>query len=234
MTTPTTFTSRLKAWLSQQQAHLPVLVVILVGLIIAFQNIDPTTHYAGWDNILATFNLRLYAQRVLSGAWLEHQGPGAPAGLAHLSELTRLPILFILKLLLPDNLVRYVFIFGMYLTGGIGMYLYLHLIWINQNLTTFKSWLAASGRSFLHAPHSDIATVLHCIRAVYYSVCLSPIFAISDSQTSSRVQSKKHPNIHLGSISHRAQRSYSHSVLPGHTLFLDVRFRYLPTGPQRN
>ena len=128
--------------------HSPLLVVIAVALIIAIQNIDPTTIYSGWDNIHAEFDLGRYARQVFFGAWVEHQGLGAPAAQAQLSEVPRLPILFVLHTLLPANLVRYVFIFLMYLIGGVGMYWYLAKIWFKQNKTWLRNWLAALGGLF--------------------------------------------------------------------------------------
>lgn len=135
-------------WFHKKLKHLPLLAVILISLIIAFQNIDPNSYYSGWDNIHAEFNLAQYAKRIFFGSWLEHQGLGAPAGLSHLSEITRLPIVWLLKTLLPDNLVRYIFIFLMYLTGGIGTYLYLSKIWLDNKTETLKNWLASLGAIF--------------------------------------------------------------------------------------
>ncbi|OGJ40697.1 MAG: hypothetical protein A2411_00215 [Candidatus Pacebacteria bacterium RIFOXYC1_FULL_39_21] len=128
--------------------HLPLLLVVAVALIIARQNIDTTTIYSGWDNIHAEFDLARYARQVFFGAWVEHQGLGAPAAQAQLAEIPRLPILLLLHTLLPANLIRYVFIFLMYLIGGVGMYWYLATIWLKQNKTSFKTWLAALGGLF--------------------------------------------------------------------------------------
>jgi hypothetical protein len=125
--------------------HLPLLLVIAIALFIAAKNIDPKTTYSGWDNIHAEFDLGRYARQVFFGAWIEHQGMGAPAAQGHLSEIPRLPILFLLKLFLPANLIRYVFIFAMYLIGGIGMYLYLAKHWIKPIVGNSKYWLAGLG-----------------------------------------------------------------------------------------
>lgn len=128
----------------------PALLICAVALIIAWQNIIPGTHYAGWDNILAELNLGKYARQVFFGAWLEHQSLGAPAAQGHLSEIPRLPILFLLNLLFPANLVRYLYIFGTYLIGGLAMYAYLRWYWFSQYTPTKLSplvanWLAGLG-----------------------------------------------------------------------------------------
>ncbi len=123
----------------------PVLLVVIIALVIAFQNIKPNTYYTGWDNIHAEFDLARYARQVIFGAWLEHQGLGSPAGLAQLSEIPRLPILFVLTTILPSNLVRYSFIFIMFTLGGVGMYYYLSRIWITKQKKNIHNWIAALG-----------------------------------------------------------------------------------------
>ena len=132
-------------WLKQ---FLPLLLVIGVALAVAVTNIDPRLHFAGWDNIHAEFDLAGYAKQVFFGAWNEHQGLGAPAAQAQISEITRLPILWLLNLMLPANLVRYAFIFLMYLVGGVGMYYYLANAWLHKKNKTFKNWLASVGAIF--------------------------------------------------------------------------------------
>jgi hypothetical protein len=127
---------------------LPLLLVIAVALTIAFQNIDTNTIYSGWDNIHAEFDLGRYARQVFFGAWNEHQGLGAPAAQAQLSEVPRLPILFILTNLLPASLVRYAFIFLMFLIGGLTMYAYLAKVWLSETKSLLKYWLSGLGAVF--------------------------------------------------------------------------------------
>lgn len=124
---------------------LPLFTVMLVAVIIAVQNIDIGTYFSGWDNVHPEFNLPQYAYRVFFGAWLEFQGLGAPAAQGHLAEVPRIPIIFLLKLLLPDNLIRYVFVFLMFFTGGVGTFLYLQKVWLNKINDSFTDWIAALG-----------------------------------------------------------------------------------------
>jgi hypothetical protein len=128
--------------------NLPLVLVIVIALIIAVTNIDFGTYYTGWDNIHAELNLIQYARQVFFGSWMEHQGLGAPAAQSHAAEIPRLPFLFILKLILPDNLVRYVFIFTMYLVGGIGTYFYLDKIWLKKTKSFYCEWVASLGAIF--------------------------------------------------------------------------------------
>ncbi|PJC43104.1 MAG: hypothetical protein CO040_00940 [Candidatus Pacebacteria bacterium CG_4_9_14_0_2_um_filter_36_8] len=127
---------------------LPLLLVVVVALWIAVVNIHPNSIYSGWDNIQAEFDLPRYARQVFFGAWVEHQGLGGPAAQGQSAEILRLPFIFLLKILLPANLIRYVFIFSMYLLGGIGMYFYLIKIWLGNKLGNFKNWLASLGAVF--------------------------------------------------------------------------------------
>lgn len=126
---------------------LPLLLIVAVWLVIFIKNVKWGFYYTGWDNIHAEFDLLRYAKQVFFGAWLEHQGLGAPMGLSHLSEIFRLPILLILKILLPDFLIRYAFIFIYYLIGGVGTYFYLKNFWISSK-NRFSDWIASVGAIF--------------------------------------------------------------------------------------
>lgn len=125
-----------------KSSSLPLFFVVLIAVVIAFQNIDTHTYYSGWDNVHPEFNLSQYAKRVFFGAWLEYQGMGAPAAQGHLAEIPRLPIIAFLKLIVPDNLNRYFFIFLMFLTGGIGMYFYLVHAWLKKDSAIRSRWIA--------------------------------------------------------------------------------------------
>lgn len=135
----------MKSLLQRLVRYLPILTVLTVGLTVAFMNIDPSRRYMGWDNIIAELDIWRYAGQIINGAWLSHAGLGAPAGQAHLSELFRLPFLFILSALLPQNLVRMSYIFLMYIIGGATMYMYLERVWLVQQKDTTRRWVSATG-----------------------------------------------------------------------------------------
>lgn len=126
----------------------PLYCVILVALIIAFQNISVQTFYSGWDNVHPEFNMAQYAKRVLFGSWLEYQGMGGAAGQGHQSELFRIPIIAAINLLFPANLNRSLFIFLMYLIGGFGMYIYLQKIWLSTYHDSYARWIACISALF--------------------------------------------------------------------------------------
>jgi hypothetical protein len=128
--------------------HWPLLLVLFTALIVALASTSLRTSYAGWDNIHAEMNLPQYASRVFFGAWQEHQGLGGPAAKGHLAEITRLPILFLFQLLIPQHLFRYSFIFLMYIIGGVTMYSYIYFAWLKERGTNTATMLSAVGGIF--------------------------------------------------------------------------------------
>ncbi|MBP7740709.1 hypothetical protein KA089_00830 [Candidatus Woesebacteria bacterium] len=124
----------------------------MISFFIGLQNTSIRSYYSGWDNIHAEFDIAQYAKRVFFGAWQEHKGLGGPSAKGHLSEITRLPIIYLIDLILPAYLVRSTFIMLMYATGGVGMYLYLKKIWIKDSLKENSKWIAGLG-SLLYLLH---------------------------------------------------------------------------------
>ena len=122
---------------------LPLLLVVTVAIIIAIQNVDIHAFYSGWDNIHPELNIAQYAKRMIFGAWLEYQGMGGAAAQGHLAEISRLPFIYFFSLIAPQNMNRWLFIFFMYLIGGIGMYIYLICIWLNKNENRYRFWIAS-------------------------------------------------------------------------------------------
>ena len=121
--------------------NIPLLLVILVSIFIALQNTSIRGYYSGWDNIHAELDLGQYAYRGLYGTWSEHEGLGGPAAKGLLAEITRIPYLFILMQIFPLHLVRAVFLFTMYVIGGVTIYFFIKNYWI-QNKTQYKTWIA--------------------------------------------------------------------------------------------
>lgn len=122
-------------------------VVIVTAVIIALVNIKWGWFYSGWDNVHPEFDLKDYARQVFFGAWSEHQSLGGPSAQGQLAEVLRLPIIFFLSLIVPLANIRLVFIFLMFLVGGLGMYFYLSKIWLKQN-SHWQNWLASLGAVF--------------------------------------------------------------------------------------
>ena len=124
---------------------LPLLVIIFIICFIAYKNIVPGTYFSGWDNSHPEFNLPEFTKRVISGAWVEFQGTGAPAAQSQLAEIARLPYIYLLKLSVPDNLNRYFFTFLMVLIGSVTMYFYLFEIWLSKMSDGYQRWLSCFG-----------------------------------------------------------------------------------------
>ncbi len=99
----------------------PFLILILIGFL-AWKNYIPGTILSGWDTLHPEFNFSLYLERAFFGAWQEHQGLGAPAAQAHAAEMTRLPVTYLLSLVLPMAMVRYSFFFLILAVGALGAY----------------------------------------------------------------------------------------------------------------
>lgn len=123
----------------------PLLTVVTVAIFVAIVNIKSGTTLSGWDTLHPEFNLAQYFQRTFFGAWQPHQGLGAPAAQAHLAEIVRLPLIWIL-MIVPNNLNRYLFFFICYLAGGVGVYYFLTRCWLRQ--TKFTTWPAAAAAVF--------------------------------------------------------------------------------------
>ncbi|MBI2012111.1 hypothetical protein HYS91_05055, partial [Candidatus Daviesbacteria bacterium] len=99
-------------------------ILILIGVILSYQNYSPSTYLSGWDTIHPEFNMGDYFKRILS-VWQQHQGLGAVAAQAHASELPRMIIYFLLSLFLPPEVLRYVFLFICLIIGPLGVYFFI-------------------------------------------------------------------------------------------------------------
>ncbi len=127
-----------------QKLAFPTFLLLIVG-IVCWQNFEPRTWFSGWDTLHPEFNFPLYFKRTFSGAWQEHQGVGAPAAQAHVAELPRLFIVFLLDIFFPDSFVRYGFFFLTLFVGALGMYFL--LVYVLKGQKSLKK----SGASFLGA-----------------------------------------------------------------------------------
>ena len=142
-------------------SHFPFLIVLLLAVIVCWHNYTPGTFLSGWDTLQPEWNLGQYAQRVFFGAWQEHQGLGAPASQAHLAELPRLPLLWILQAALPLSAVRYTFFFLMFLSGGIGVYCYVYNAFLcSTEKPPTQTWPAALAAAFFMF---NIGTMQHFV-----------------------------------------------------------------------
>jgi hypothetical protein len=136
----------------------PLLIIILV-VILAWKNYIPGTILSGWDTLHPEFNFSLYLKRIFFGVWQFHQGVGAVASQAHISELPRLLILYLSSLVLPTNFVRYFFFFLTLVIGPLGVY-FLTKYLLSREKTKYVAPAAFSAAIFYLF---NLATLQHYI-----------------------------------------------------------------------
>lgn len=96
--------------------------LIFIALFLIYNNYTPGTFLSGWDTLHPEFNFPLYFQRAFS-FWQEHQGLGAPASQAHIADIPRVFLLWLLNFIFPMNFIRYSYFFLSIILGPVGLYL---------------------------------------------------------------------------------------------------------------
>ncbi len=102
--------------------HWPILVLVLLESALFLTNYAPGTFVVGWDNMYPELNFGLNIKRAIFGVWQEYRGLGVEDGLSHAAQLPHYLFLWITSFVIPQNLLRYVFIFLMHFVGGLGIY----------------------------------------------------------------------------------------------------------------
>jgi hypothetical protein len=109
------------------QAQWWVLFPVVLGLlatIIAIRSHVPNTWLTGWDTLHPEFNFSLNLQRVLFGVFRPDQGLGSVATHAHVVELPRILILWLLSAIIPASLLRYTYVAICLVLGPIGIFVF--------------------------------------------------------------------------------------------------------------
>lgn len=112
------------------------LFLLILTVFICFTNYIPGTWLSGWDTLHPEFDFGLYFKRILS-VWQEHQGLGAVASQAHVSELPRVVLYWLASLLLPASFLRYSYFFLTLILGPLGVYYFLNRL-VFYNLAPFE------------------------------------------------------------------------------------------------
>ncbi|NCS97051.1 MAG: hypothetical protein GW762_00455 [Candidatus Pacebacteria bacterium] len=116
-----------------------IMLLALCWLAIVFTNFNPGTWLIGWDNLIPEVNIFLNLYKTIFSAWQSWQGLGIVGGIAHASELSRELILLPFALILPGELIRYIWTFAMLLVGMLGTY---HLaLWLLKE-SKHSTWIA--------------------------------------------------------------------------------------------
>lgn len=114
-----------------------ILLLAAIEIVLFITNYTPGTYLMGWDNLMPEFNLWLNLKRSLFGVWQEYRGLGLLDGLSQAATLFHTLYIAILSLVLNQSMVRYVFIFGTHLVGGIGFFLLLKHLTKNAKASFF-------------------------------------------------------------------------------------------------
>jgi hypothetical protein len=103
---------------------LPAFLLFIIACVIG-SNFAPGMWLTGWDNLHPEFDFLLNIRRSFFAVWQEYQGPGLPGGMGHAADLPRQLILWVASAVLPAQILRYVWTFGMLALGTIGVYVFL-------------------------------------------------------------------------------------------------------------
>ena len=123
-------------------ARLPFFLLVSVLLFLFYKNYRPHTFLAGWDNLMPELNLGMNIKRSLLAVWQEYQGLGLVGGMGHATDLIRQLMLLPFTLILPTNLIRYLWHFSMIALGTLSMYFGL------KKVLKFSSWIALAASLF--------------------------------------------------------------------------------------
>lgn len=131
----------------------PFIIILLIETVLFIRNYIPGTNLVGWDNLYPELDFPLNIQRSFFAIWQEYRGLGVIDGMSHAANLAHYLFLFLLSFFLPQNLLRYVFIFLTHLLGGIGMYLLINylirkVVHLQNVRASLIPWLSLIGALF--------------------------------------------------------------------------------------
>jgi len=117
--------------------------LVFITLFLVWKNYVPNTSLMGWDSLHSEFNFKDSLYRTFWGVWREDQGLGSVAIHSHMADLPRIISIWILSIVLPQNLIRYSYLSLTFVLGPLGVYFLLNC------LLSKKSKLTNSVSSFL-------------------------------------------------------------------------------------
>src|SRR5690554_3243624 len=100
----------------------PLAVLSLLVVVLAAVNFSPGSWLSGWDNLHPEFNFGLNIGRSLSSVWQEYQGLGLLGGMSHAADLPRQLFLFVISIVIPPQLHRYLWVWLSWWCGAVGAY----------------------------------------------------------------------------------------------------------------
>ena len=110
----------------KHQAILAIALLIFLECILFIRNYVPGTFLIGWDNVFPELNLGYNLKMNLFSVWQEYRGLGVQDTMAHAANLGHTLLIGLLRILLPEDVTRYLFHSLMHLAGGMGMFILIH------------------------------------------------------------------------------------------------------------
>ncbi|MFZ1720902.1 MAG: hypothetical protein WAU07_00160 [Microgenomates group bacterium] len=120
------------------KGEIPLMVLFCIAFLVAVLNFDGTTWLTGWDTLHPEFDFALNFKRLLFGVWREDQGLGAVAAHAHMSDLPRVIILWLLSLVAPIYTVKKLYVLICFVFGPIGVFQLVRFVLQKYAKTTIK------------------------------------------------------------------------------------------------
>lgn len=102
--------------------YFPLILLFFIEVALFVTNYQHGTYFLGWDNLAPEFNLIESFRRSFFGIWQEYRGLGLLDGMSFAANLPHYLFIGFLAFFLPDNLLRYCFIFLTHFLGGVGIY----------------------------------------------------------------------------------------------------------------
>lgn len=112
----------IKVWFKWRSEFFYPIIILIVNLLLITSNYSPNTWLSGGDVLHPEFNFKLNLMRSIFGVWQSGFGLGVLGGMSHSSDIVRQLILWILSVIVPSSLLRYLWQFSMLLLGQLGVY----------------------------------------------------------------------------------------------------------------
>jgi hypothetical protein len=125
------------------QKHFWGTLLSLFFLLVFFLNFPFKNGLFGWDNLMNEFDLWLNFKRALfSSIWIDNQGLGHIGGHGHAGLFFHVISLFFIIFLFPflgEFMIRPIFIFGLYVLGGFGVFKLTDYIFNNKKVSFWSA-----------------------------------------------------------------------------------------------
>ena len=129
--------------------HIFLLILFAIELLLFLTNYKNGTYFVGWDNLFPELNFPVNFERSFFGIWQEYRGLGLLDGMSFAANFPHYLFLNLLSFFLPQNMLRFIFIFLMHFLGGVGMYFLLEReILTEKAFLTLKRFVSFFGAVF--------------------------------------------------------------------------------------